>query len=106
MLMGPRSFERVMDRAKAGALPRERCTILRLRPPKQTPPNGRWPPLADRLGLSSIARIRMLSRQARQYLRQRQWRARQPSRVSVYTRTIQLQFQGPHTTTAGATMAP
>ena len=84
----------------------ERCTILRLRPPKPTPPNGRWPPLADRLGLSSIARIRMLSRQARQYLRQRQWRARQPSRVSVYTRTIQLQFQGPHTTTAGATMAP
>ena len=57
-------------------------------------------------GLSSIARIRILSRQARQYLRQRQWRARQPSRASVYTRTIQLQFQGPHTTTAGATMAP
>ena len=83
-----------------------RCTILRSRPRKPTPPNGRSRPSADHSGLSSIARIRMPFRQARQQSGRRQWKVLQPSRVSVYTRTTQLQSQGRRTTMAGAMMAP
>ncbi len=55
-----------MERERVVAPPQARYTTRRSRPPKPTPPNGRWRPLADRSGLSSIARTKMLFRQARQ----------------------------------------
>ena len=57
-------------------------------------------------GLELYRKDKNAVRQARQHSSRRQWRVRQPSRVSVYTRTIRRQSHGRRTTTAGATMAP
>ncbi len=48
-------FARATARAKAAAPHLPRCTILRSKPPKPMPPNGRWRPSASRLALSSTA---------------------------------------------------
>ena len=50
------SFGKAMAPVKAAVPPRAKSTILHSKPQKPTPPNGRWPPLADRLGLSFIGK--------------------------------------------------
>ena len=90
---------RSRHRVKA-VVPRQvRCTTLRSRPRKPTPPNERWPLSENRSGLSSIARKRTHRCNAQRFSSRRP-PVRQPSRVLVSILTIRPRSRG-HRTTMG-----